>query len=39
MKWIEEEKVIHPQKNNNWKLNPEDWRTQGSKKDYELMYK
>jgi len=38
MKWIEEKKVVTPQKLNNWKVIPESWWEKGKEKDYQLIF-
>ena len=38
MKWIEQKKVIHPKKNTNWRIIPEDYYEQGKQKDMKLLF-
>lgn len=38
MAWIEEQKVVTPQKLGNWQVIPEEWWQKGKARDYELLY-
>ena len=38
MKWIEKNKIITPQKLNNWKIIPKKWAAKGKQKDYKLLF-
>ncbi|MBK7105162.1 MAG: bifunctional metallophosphatase/5'-nucleotidase [Ignavibacteriae bacterium] len=38
MTWIENQKIINPVENKNWKIIPEDWAQLAKKKDYNLLY-
>jgi 2',3'-cyclic-nucleotide 2'-phosphodiesterase/3'-nucleotidase len=38
MKWIEEKQVIHPKKNTNWRIIPENYYEQGKQKDMKLLF-
>jgi 2',3'-cyclic-nucleotide 2'-phosphodiesterase/3'-nucleotidase len=38
MKWIEEKGTVTPQKNDNWKILPENWFEKGKEKDYPLLF-
>ena len=38
MKWIEEKGAVDIQCNQNWKVIPEDWHAEASKREYELLY-
>ncbi len=38
MKWIEEKGTVTPQKNDNWKILPENWFKKGKEKDYPLLF-
>jgi len=38
MQWLKKEKTITPEKNNNWKIIPENWAKKGKEKDYKLLF-
>lgn len=38
MKWIEKKGTVDIQCNQNWKVIPEDWHAEASKREYELLY-
>ena len=38
MKWIEKEKIITPQKLNNWNVIPINWVKKGKEKDWQIMF-
>jgi len=38
MKWIEKNKIITPNKLNNWKVIPVKWATKATQKDYKLLF-
>lgn len=38
MKWIEQNKSVHPQIQTNWKVIPYDWWLKGKIKDYKLLF-
>jgi len=38
MKWIEKEKIITPQKLNNWNVIPINWVKKGREKDWQIMF-
>ena len=38
IKYIEEQKIINPKKDNNWKIIPEDWWLKAKSKDYNLLF-
>lgn len=38
MKWIEKKGTVDIQCNQNWKVVPEDWHAEASKREYDLLY-
>ncbi len=38
MKWIEEKGTVDIQCNHNWKVIPEEWHSEATKREYELLY-
>ncbi|MDM8161123.1 bifunctional UDP-sugar hydrolase/5'-nucleotidase [Labilibaculum sp. K2S] len=38
MKWIEEKGTVDIQCNQNWKVIPEEWHAEATKREYELLY-
>ena len=38
MKWIENEKVVTPEADNNWKVVPADWAKDGRETSFPFLY-
>jgi 2',3'-cyclic-nucleotide 2'-phosphodiesterase/3'-nucleotidase len=38
LKWIENQKVVNPEENINWKIIPENWVNIAKEKDYKLLF-